>query len=194
MSGETNRNEILFKTLNETTKPKKIKKVLGNLSSIWFDGDDDLMVQGMDSYNKSIQSLIILCKPEFDGGIFGQLIGNYSKGFQIALDSRYNSNKVSFNGSSFNNKGRVSSDGINFTDYGYDVNYEWVNNNWNLLYFEFENSITMDELYLGSTYPYFPIGTHSYKGYINFISMFNDKLNEGEINNVFSWVKDRYGI
>ena len=181
-------------------KPSLIKRFVGNNTNVlYFDGVDDVLKNKTNSYLQSIKSGVIFFKPEMDNNTYAQLIGNYELGVHLAIDNRNgNKNGFSFDGSSnssFKNKGLVVdlSDGFSKGSYKENSNdVVWKNNEWNKMYFEFDNSVTFtDEMHLGAL----EINGGDYyffKGYIMFVSFFKEDLKEEEINDILTWANNKH--
>ncbi len=141
-----------------TQKPKLIKRFFNNHNIMYFDGIDDVLRNKTNPYNHPVKSGVIIFKPEMESEGFAQLFGNYDFGIHLGIDNRSgNKNGYSFDGnrsSDFKNKGMVVDLDGEFIKGEYSENSNdvvWKNNEWNKIYFEFDQSLTMtDEFHLGA--------------------------------------------
>jgi len=62
------------------------------------------------------------------------------------------------------------------------------------IYVEYETVRDLEEMTIGSLYPYYGLGSYQYQGFIALIAVFNDALTEQEVNESFNWINDEYGI
>jgi len=186
-------NDKILKNTKKTTRAQLEEAVINGKNALYFDGIDDHILDN-DGYDKDIGSVIILFKPELESNEYGQIFGNYSEGLHVALNTYSNYNGFSFSGNS-SNKAKYTLDGTNYSDFVTSSNlYPFINNEWNKIYVEYETVRDLEEMTIGSLYPYYGLGSYQYQGFIALIAVFNDALTEQEVNESFNWINDEYGI
>ena len=182
-------NKVAYNTT--FSKPRIITNE-SNYRSLYFDGLDDSLICNNNMNDKMVKSLFISFKPDLNRKNYFPLVGDYSNGTQVALDNRKGVNGLSFNGNS-TNVAKFSINGSELSDYYGDVNEDvFIDDEWNYLYVEYENTYTTKNINIGTSFPHFSNGIHMYRGYMGGIVLFNSSLNDEEIKEHHNYLKSKY--